>query len=173
VPIAGYALRYRSATGTTFTKMVAIAAGETIPAHGFYLVASAKSSTGCTAGYTSVGTNTAQADATYIAVDMSGSSGQVWLTSKDADPTGLTDPNVVDMIGYGTAGVHEGTAAAPTPPTDGATERKANASSTSTSLAMGGTEFLLGNGWDTDSNGADFVTVTARDPHDTMSTPEP
>ncbi|MGE5185392.1 MAG: thrombospondin type 3 repeat-containing protein [Acidobacteriota bacterium] len=172
-PIGGYTLRYRSAAGTAFTKMIAIAAGETIPAHGFYLVASAKSSTGCTAGYTSVGTNTAQADATYIAVDMSGSSGQVWLTNKDADPTGLTDAIVVDMIGYGTAAVHEGAGAASTPPADGATERKANASSTSTSMAMGGADFLSGNGWDTDNNAADFVTVPARDPHDTMSTPEP
>ena len=173
VPIAGYALRYRSSAGSAFTKLIAIAAGEVIPAHGFYLVASAKSSTGCTAGYTSVGTNAAQADATYTAVDMSGSSGQVWLTSKDADPTGLGDPNVVDMIGYGSAAVHEGATAAATPPTDGATERKANASSTSTSMAAGGADFTAGNGWDTDNNGADFVTVPARDPHDTMSTPEP
>src|SRR5205085_305418 len=95
VAIGGYALRYRSATGTSYVKMLVFPTGTTIGARSFYLIASAKSSTGCTAGYTSVGTNTAQADSTYITVDMSGNGGQIWLTSADQDPTGLTDSVVV------------------------------------------------------------------------------
>ncbi len=153
--------------------MLALPTSAKIDPHGFYLIASAKSSTGCAAGYTSVSTNTALADATYTAVDLSGSSGQLWLTSADQDPTGLTDPVVVDMVGYGTPAVYEGTGSAGAPTTAGATERKANSSSTATSMAMGGADYLLGNGWDSNNNAADFVVVTARDPHDAMSTAEP
>jgi cytosine/adenosine deaminase-related metal-dependent hydrolase len=171
--LAGYALRYRSASGSAFVKMLAFATSAKIDPHGFYLVASAKSSTGCTTGYGSVSTNTVTADATYTSVDMSGTSGQLWLTSADRDPSGLTDAVVVDMVGYGSATVFEGSAPAGTPSTAGATERKANSSSTAASMAMGGADYLLGNGWDSNNNTADFVVVTARDPHDSMSTAEP
>jgi len=120
-----------------------------------------------------VTTNTVMADATYTAVDMSGSSGQLWLTSADQDPTAVTDPVVVDMVGYGSAAVYEGSAPAGAPTTAGATERKANSSSTATSMAMGGADYLLGNGWDANNNTADFVVVTARDPHESASMAEP
>jgi hypothetical protein len=173
VSLAGYALRYRSSAGTTFVKIIAFPTTATIQPHGFYLTASIQNSTGCPMGYTSVGTNTAQADSTYTSADISGTSGQIWLTSSDTNPTGLGDPIVVDMVGYGAAAVHEGGTTAPTPPADGATERKANATSDSTSMAVGGADYLLGNAWDSDVNGSDFVTVPARDPHDTASPSEP
>jgi hypothetical protein len=173
VTLGGYAIRYRSSAGTSFVKLFAFPSTATIQPHGFYLVASTQSSTGCPLGYTSVGTNTAQADATYASVDMSGTSGQLWLTSSDANPTGLTDPILVDMVGYGAAAVHEGATAAPSPPADGATERKANSASTGASMMSGGADYLAGNAWDSDVNGSDFVTVTARDPHDSASPSEP
>jgi hypothetical protein len=173
VSLAGYAVRYRSSAGTSFVKMIAFPSTATIQPHGFYLITSVQSSPGCPMGYTSVGTNTAQADVTYASVDMSGTSGQLWLTNADANPTGLGDPIVVDMLGYGAAAVHEGGGAAPTPAADGAIERKANSSSTGASMAVGGADYLLGNAWDSDDNSNDFVGVTARDPHDSASTPEP
>jgi phosphatidylserine/phosphatidylglycerophosphate/cardiolipin synthase-like enzyme len=53
-------------------------------------------------------------------------------------------------------------------------ERKALATSTADSLAAGGAHELLGNGQDTDNNGADFVTQThGRNPQNTLSPAEP
>jgi hypothetical protein len=158
VPLAGYAIRYRPASGTNFTRLVAFAADSTaaIQPHGFFLAVSNRSSTGCSnspapgGGYPAIAANTVTGDVTYNALDLSATGGQLWLTHVDADPADLTDPIVVDMVGFGTAAVFEGTGAAPA----GVIARDAAHA-------------------DTDDNAADFTVQGARGPQNTISTPEP
>jgi hypothetical protein len=190
ISLAGYALRSRSASTGTFTLLVAFPATATIASHGYYLVASARNSTGCTnspspGGYPSIAGNTVVADATYASADLGGASGAaggLWLTTIDQDPTSITDSIVVDVLGYDDkpsampATVFEGSGPAPAPQqvnADGSLERKANVSSTNTSMAAGGADVAAGNGYDTDDNVTNFVTQAVRDPQNTASTPEP
>jgi hypothetical protein len=190
ISLAGYTLRSRSASTGSFTRLVTFAASATIASHGYYLVASARNSAGCSnspspGGYPTIAGNTVPADATYVAADLSGSSGAaggVWLTTIDQDPTAVGDSIVVDVLGYDDnpgalpATVFEGSAPAPAPQQvnpNGSLERKANAASTSTSMAAGGADVTAGNAYDTDDNVANFVTQAVRVPQNTSSTPEP
>jgi phosphatidylserine/phosphatidylglycerophosphate/cardiolipin synthase-like enzyme len=83
----------------------------------------------------------------------------------------------VDKVGWGTAVNPEGGAAAPnhgTSANGNSVERKADATSTAALLATGGAQQLLGNGQDTNNNGADFVTQTnGRNPQNSSNAPEP
>ncbi len=188
VSLAGYTLRSRSASSGTFTRLVAFASTATIAPHGFFLVASGRSSTGCSnspspgGGYPAIAGNTVVADALYSAVDMSGAVGSVWLTTSDANPTDLTDVIVVDVLGYDDnlnaqpATIFEGTTPAPAPEpvnASGALERKATATATSVSMAAGGSDVTAGNGYDTDDNAANFVQQAARVPQNASATAEP
>lgn len=188
VSLAGYTLRSRSASSGNFTRLVTLAPDATIAPHGFFLVVSARSSTGCSnspspgGGYPAIAGNTVTADATFSAVELGSLAGGVWLTTIDQVPADVTDPIVVDVVGWdnnvntGDATVFEGTAPAPAPQpanADGSIERKASATSTSASLAAAGAEVTAGNGHDTDDNAADFVTQAVRVPQNTSSAAEP
>jgi hypothetical protein len=188
ISLAGYTLRSRSASSGSFTRLITFGATATIASHGYFLVASARSSTGCSnnpspgGGYPAVPGNTVAADATYSAVDVSGTVGGIWLTTIDQDPTGVTDAIVVDVLGYDEniatqpATVFEGTAPAPAPQplqANGSLERKANATSTAVTMAAGGTDVTAGNAYDTDDNALNFVVQSVRVPQNTSSTPEP
>ncbi len=65
---------------------------------------------------------------------------------------------VVDVVGYGTPNAFEG---------------KANAASTSASMAAGGIDVTAGNGYDTDDNATNFVQQAVRVPQNSSSTAEP
>jgi hypothetical protein len=173
--LAGYTLRYHSTAGTTFSKLVAFAAGAAIAPHGYFLVASARSNANCPGSYTGIAANTVTADATFVAVDMSATSGQLWLTTADQDPTGVSDIIVADMVGYGgsATNTHEGTNPAAAPASGGSIERKANATSTATTMAPGGVDHAAGNGYDSDDNVNDFVSQAAREPQNSASISEP
>jgi hypothetical protein len=108
-----------------------------------------------------------------VAPDLDPGGGELWLTRTNAEPTGLDDPNVVDMVGWGSATAFEGSAPAPAPPASpGAIERKARVDSTSATMAVGGNHAALGNGQDTDDNAADFVTRATRQPQNGASPAE-
>ncbi len=173
VSLSGYTLRYRAASGTTYTRLVVFAETATIPAHGYFLVGNAQNAAACPGSYTGISGNTVAANATFVARNMAASGASVWLVRGDADPTGLGDTNVVDVVGYGDSATFEGAATASSPASGGAIERKASATSTSTSMAVGGGELTAGNGYDTDQNGTNFVLHTSRAPQNTTSLPEP
>ena len=172
VSLAGYSLRYRTGTGTTYSTVASFAATATIASRGYFLIASSRNNVDCPGSYTGNVNNTVTADATY-AIQLSGTEASLWLTNVDVDPTGLSDVIVVDVVGYGTPNSFEGTAAIGAPSAGGAIERKASASSTTVSLAAGGAEVTAGNAYDTDDNAANFVQQAIRVPQNTSSTAEP
>jgi hypothetical protein len=133
-----------------------LAAGTTIPSHGYYLAANA--------GYT--GTPAPDAPALW-STGFLDSNAAVRLSCG-----GIT----IDLLGYGTTGQREGTAATAITPSMLATasyERKAQASSTATTMASGGADATAGNGYDTDDNASDFVIREMRDPQSSASPHEP
>lgn len=161
VSLAGWRLQYKSTTGATFSDRAILPAGTQIAAHGFYLIANQAYVTGPAPDYTS----------------------GLWPGSTGAADNGhfqIVDGSlaVVDRVGYGT-GVDspEGGVAAPnhgTSANSNSVERKANVSSTATTLAAGGIDVLAGNGQDTNVNGSDFVFQSnGRNPQNSSANAEP
>ncbi|MBJ6761527.1 amidohydrolase family protein [Myxococcaceae bacterium JPH2] len=167
IDISGWKLQYRTASTTSttvnYTVLTTIGAGKTIKAHGYFLISND--------GYTA-GTPAVAADMSWGSTDISGTSGNLRLgnSTVTVDPTVTT--GVVDVVGYGTGRVVSETEAAPSPSRGGSIERKANPSSTSSSMGTGGADALKGNGSDTDNNKNDFVTRAARDPQNSASATE-
>ncbi|QRN96105.1 lamin tail domain-containing protein [Archangium violaceum] len=162
VDLSGWKVQYKSATSTTtYSGSATIPDGKSIPAHGYFLVAH-KDYVGPPA-----------ADAEY-GFDMSASAtggGHIrigpGLMSNEID-----DLYVVDKVGYGTANRPEGSAAPAHPAAGGSLERKALATSDSTSMAINGADEKKGNGYDTDNNSTDWVVRTIRDPQNSSSPTE-
>jgi gliding motility-associated-like protein len=157
INLTGWSVQYSSSTGTTWAKTDLTGS---IPAKGFYLIQAAAGTGG------TLNLPTADVVGTLA---LSGSTGKVVLSNSNvlltgANPVGAA---VIDKVGFGpTATGFEGT---PTPVISNTTsiERKASASSTPTTLAVGGAEEFDGNGRDTDVNSADFV-VTAPNPQNSL-----
>jgi hypothetical protein len=119
---------------STYLDDATIPAGTTIQPYSFYSIGDA----GTGADYT--------ADAITVTLD------DAWVQIQDA--AGVT----VDLVGWGgTAGSYEGTQYPNDLVTGITLERKAQATSTAASLAAGGADANLGNGYDTDNNANDFV----------------
>lgn len=163
IDLSGWKVQYKSATGTSYTSTVIIPSGKSIPAHGYFLLAGSTYSQG----------STAPADVPYT-FDTSSSTtagGHVRV-----GPAGLTtvvdDPLTVDKLGWGTGNSPEGTAGPSHPAVGGSLERKALASSTSTTMAGGGADAARGNGVDTNNNLTDFVTRAVRQPQCSTSPTE-
>lgn len=156
VALGGKSLQYRAAATTgTATNVFALPA-VTLGAGKHYLVQCAGGATGAALPNT--------ADTTACGLNLSGTSGQIFLVNGaagiDPDGTGnsvITDANVIDFVGFGTAAIREGSAAAPAP---------SNSSSITRTNAV-----------DTDQNGADFTVLvgTAMTPTNstTGGTPTP
>lgn len=81
---------------------------------------------------------------------MAGSNGKIALVSDNVQITTATDSNVLDFVGYGTANLFEGTAAAP---------------AISATLSASRT-----NGTDTNDNAADFTTAAPSPENSTLGT---
>jgi hypothetical protein len=131
--LAGWTLQYTSAAGTTWTNIQPL--GGVIAPGEYYLVSLA---TGGTVGATLPPANISGE------INMSATTGKIALV-RNGDPLSgdcpLSDPDLVDFVGYGaTASCREGVANAPAP------------SNTTAAFRKGG-----GN-LDTNSNGTDFVT---------------
>ena len=132
--LAGTAIQYASATGTTWqaTALPSV----TVPAGGYFLVVEHVGT---------VGTTLPTADATG-GIDMSGTNGKIAFTESAIVLTGgCPSTHTLDLVGYGTANCSEG-AAAP-------------ALSTTTSGVRGGVGCN-----DTDANTTDFAAVTLSTP---------
>ncbi len=160
ISIGGWRLQYKSSAGSTWGDRAILPGGAQIAAHGYYLIASQ--------GYVGA-----------VTPDWSSS---LWPGSSGIADNGnmqLVDGALatVDKVGWGATNDPEGGVAAPnhgTSANNNSVERKANASSTSTSLAGGGADQFAGNGQDTDVNGSDFVFQgNGRNPQNAASAPEP
>jgi len=146
VSLAGWSIQYKSAAGTTY--LVFELPAETIPAHGYYLVARPEY------------TGSVAPDAVQDRFLMGASGGHVFLV-RGTDPLGsCTDAAIVDKVGWGTADCPEGTAA----PAHGAGE--------SIERAPGADDPACGNGTDTDDNAADFAVRSPADPQNSSSPAE-
>lgn len=162
VNITGWSVQYASATGTPWSLTVL---SGTIAPKGFYLVQQAAGAGG------TVNLPTPDAVGTLA---LSATNGKVALASNSAAITGLSDPDVVDFIGYGTtANAFEGSGPAPTLSNTTSAERKADSASTALSLGPGGGQQFSGNGWDSNNNSTDFVAQTAITPQNSLGSIEP
>ncbi|MCZ4244217.1 lamin tail domain-containing protein [Pedobacter punctiformis] len=163
VDLTGWSVQYAAATGTTTWAGTNLTGS--IPARGFYLIQAAVGAGG------TVNLPTPDAVGTLA---LSGTAGKVLLAStttlqSGAKPTGA---NIIDLVGFGTtANAYEGTAATPAPSNTLSIERKASASSTTATLALGGTEEFAGNGYDSDNNNTDFVTQAPNPQNSTVIEP--
>ncbi len=155
VDLSTWAIHYKSATGSSFSKRNLTG---TIPARGYFLIAR------------SAYAGPVAADLVQGSIAMATSGGNVGITSHQdaiADFAGT-----VDHVAWGTGNAPEGTAA-PAPPANGSLERKATAASTPESLAAGGAEERAGNAHDSNDNAADFVVQPVRTPQNAASGTEP
>ncbi len=135
IDVTGWSVQYRSATGTAaFTGITSLGDHEVQPG-GTFLIAGEGNPSG-------IGAELPAPDVTGP-INPAGASGTIALVKSTAALTGqpaavLADPNLVDVIGYGTSNTFEGASAAPTDP------------SAAESLARTA-------GIDSDQNGADFT----------------
>ncbi|WP_375767372.1 lamin tail domain-containing protein [Archangium gephyra] len=165
VDLNGWTVQYKSATGTTYSGTVTISSttaprGTIIQPKGYFLLAGANYS----------GSAVAAADVSYT-FDASASTtagGHVRI-GPGLVGTDVNDPKTVDKLGWGTGNSPEGTAAPAHPAVGGSLERKAVSTSTSATMAVGGTDANRGNGYDSDNNSTDFVTRAARQPQSSTS----
>jgi uncharacterized protein len=131
VSLTGYSVQYHPSSGTGSWQATSLSGS--IPANGHWLVQEASGGATGSAPPTPDGTGT---------INMSGTAGTVALVHDTSALTCGTDctsnSNVVDLVGYGTALIHEGAGAAP-------------AASNTTSVAR------AASGTDTDNNAADFT----------------
>ncbi|MDO9513300.1 MAG: lamin tail domain-containing protein [Elusimicrobiota bacterium] len=146
INISGWKLQYSPAANESFSTTIRTIIGGPIQPYSYYLIAGA--------GY--VGTYDEKGNQWGLAAD----AGHIRITSDG------TLAGEKDRIGWGTASYAEGFSPAPKHEPgfkDGSIERKAFSSSTQASME-GGSDYLMGNGEDSDNNGNDFIVRTARDP---------
>ncbi len=163
VDISGWSVQYASATGTSW--QVTALTGSIAP-HRYCLVQEAQGTGGTL--------NLPTPDVTGT-LAMGGTNGKVALVNSATALSGANPSSslYVDLLGYGTANGYEGSASAPALSNTTSAERKANSSSTASSLASSGADEALGNGYDTDNNSADFVAQSAINPQNSASLAEP
>jgi len=136
--------------------------GTVIPGHGYYLVLDNDSTNESLR---------AKADALVTRSFLLDDDDVIYLGTGPID--GPQDEDIVDFVGYGnpksntSEGRHPASA-----PDDKSIERKAQTSSTNTTMASGGVDEFNGNGQDTDDNSADFVLRENPQPQNSLSTPE-
>lgn len=154
VDIGGVEVFYYSSTGTAARRAL-IPPSTIIVAHGYFSLSSST--------YAGPATDMPSAWTTGLADDCS-----IELRAGGAR---------IDLVGVGSATVVE---TAPFPgltmgqlAAGGSYERKAQASSTSASMAPGGADELAGNGHDTGDNTMDLVARTTRQPQSRASAAEP
>ncbi|MCS7131527.1 MAG: lamin tail domain-containing protein, partial [Hadesarchaea archaeon] len=165
ISLAGWNLQYFT-PGTGWTTQIAtLPSSAVIPAYGFYLLANP-------AGYSSP-TSGPPPDYTFSTSLADGST---------TSPRGIRLRNAsngeVDRVVYGGDGNYsyaeaEGGRTAPGAPTSPqSVERKARSTSTAASLAAGGVDENLGNGYDSNHNYNDWVRQNNRNPQNSSSPPE-
>ncbi|MCD6422366.1 Ig-like domain-containing protein, partial [bacterium] len=160
--LSGWDLIY-STDGTSWTEIATVPNGITIPHGGFLLFV-----------------NPSVTSVNGVSGDVQGNANWTDL-SEVAGFVALRDPEdkIVDKVGYGNVpddSYCEGGSCAQAPATvdQGASsiERKAFGDSTATMMAPGGVDEVMGNGFDSNDNGFDFVVQLSPNPQNLSSTPE-
>lgn len=144
ISLAGTSVQYLAANGN-FGFRVNLTAANSVPAHGWYLVA-ANGYAGSPARDDSLGTS-----------NLSGTSGHALLVGKTTNVSGCPDAAIVDRVGYGAGATCPEGAAASAP-----------GAGTSISRKPGGES---GAGQDQDDNAGDFLSPAAPSFHDRASAP--
>jgi len=144
--------------------------GATIPSHGFYLI-SVYDDPNTSENYISI----ANWNIGYAGPQISNTDGAVGIYS--ANPATKSSPAAaaavcVDKVGWGSPQVYEGTPAQ-VPAVGQSLERKARSNSTPASMAPGGADALLGNGYDIGNNSADFIIRVSSQPQNSSTTEQP
>ncbi|HEY6191247.1 MAG TPA: lamin tail domain-containing protein [Bacteroidota bacterium] len=162
VTMTHWSVQYQSASGTGSTWQKTVFSG-TIPAHQFFLVQEAQGSGG-----------TAPLPAPDAAgtISLASTGGKVALAGDTVTISGPAGANVIDFVGYGSANQFEGSLPAGALSNTTSAERKAQASSTLSSMSGGGSDSLSGNGWDGGDNRSDFVITNVQGPQNLSSPPE-
>lgn len=138
--ISGWTIQAGDATLAGWTTIATIPGSTSIGAFGHYLLSTAAYQT-----------------ASGIVPDASFTAGLALAGGHVRIANGGTE---IDKIGWGTADTPEGTAIS-AHSAGQSLERKAFGSSTATSMASGGADASMGNGWDSNSNSFDFVVQTS------------
>jgi len=158
VSLGGWSIQYASATGG-FTQQLAFQSEQAIKAHGYFLI---KLST------TPGGTSLPVSEDLSGSINLSATAGKIALAKVTAGISGVTDPNAVDVVGYGTtASGYEGSGPAAAPSATTALMRKTNAGNDPV-LTSG-----EGNGWDNDDNKTDFVVTATPKVRNSTTSAEP
>lgn len=153
VDLSNWTIDYRSASGSTFNNKYIFPAGTIIQSHKYYLFGGG-------------GVTNRDNSSDVVILGLGNSGGGIFLRNS----SGTT----VDLLGWGSAisSNYEGSVA--TKPAQGTSlERKANSSSTSTTMGIGGADEFEGNGYDSDNNANDFVERTTPQPQNSGSPAEP
>ncbi|MGE7611529.1 S-layer homology domain-containing protein [Paenibacillus sp. NPDC101420] len=145
VDLNNYAVQYASKAGaftavTSGTVSMTPLTGKVIKSHGFLLIQGAK-------GANAPADLPVQADVIGN-INLSGTEGKVALTSIQAAISGISDPSVVDFLGFGGANESEGTKLSALSNSTSAQRRSEDGSNTGPGK---------GAGLDTDNNSTDFV----------------
>lgn len=150
VSLEGWRLSRKISTGAE-SNLLTVMSGEIKP-FGYYLISHPDSE------------DIYSADAVYSTGNQLTNNYTVLLYS-DAGNT------LVDKVGMGSAADYAENPA-PNPGADESIERKARASSTSESMAVGGEDEFLGNGYNTGDNANDFVLRLVPQPQNSLSQPQ-
>lgn len=148
IDLTGYRLSKKTSGGSLSNLLTSMSG--TIPAHGFFLITHPT-------GYTGISAT----DATYSTASSMAADNTVILFS-DAGVT------VADKVGLGAATDFE-TATTTNPSSGTSIERKAQVSSNSLSMGIGGADENFGNAEDSDNNASDFIERSAPQPQNTNS----
>jgi hypothetical protein len=152
IPLANLKLKKKTAAGAEST-LVASLSGTVAPRH-YFLIANP--------AYTTIS----------IAPDMVYSASSSSIAIDNTILLYAADSSVIDKVGFGSATDREASAAA-NPAAGQSIERKALATSTAATMAVGGSDEAKGNGEDSNNNSTDFVIRAVPQPQNSSSTPEP
>jgi phosphatidylserine/phosphatidylglycerophosphate/cardiolipin synthase-like enzyme/DNA/RNA endonuclease YhcR with UshA esterase domain len=165
ISVDGWSVHYMSggATGVFPTTSWTVLSGSIAP-KGYYLIQEAAGATGSQ--------NLPSPDAVGL-LTLGALAGKIVLSKASIAVASLTDPNLVDFVGYGTAAIFEGTGPASGTTNTTSVERKASSTSTANTMGSGGAEEFSGNGFDSNDNSADFILRAVPQPQNSASPTEP
>lgn len=153
ISLSGHRLVKRTSSGSSDENIVVFSSTDSMAAHSYLLW--------CNSGFTTLSCNKTSGDT-------------LSNNNSIALRNGVIDVSaIIDAVTFGTPAnpLGEGTSLL-APVASSSIERKANSTSTSTTMALSGTDEFKGNGFDLDNNSTDFVSRTISEPQNISSPPE-
>ena len=145
VDLSGWSIQYSSATSSEWSSNITNLTGSILPNSYFFILQAA-----------GLGDNNVATTADITGnISISSTGGKVALVKNQIAIIGITDPDVIDFVGYGTsANEFEGNGRANAPDSISSLRRKDNLGSNTSGL-------VNGSGWDSNNNSADFYIETS------------